>query len=162
MFINKNMYTRVVCNRGMGAPTNMKTSIHGKYILYRNTSSSYMDEASTEDVFFVFHIGRYHNHHYFTMGRTYDMHATDLYHQHALPVASCIYLVPIGRHVTSLDAMCNYTRALRATNSPVTGFALPPYGSDHWIVVLDAYEDIRPLLEKADILFNTNSRFDTN
>lgn len=138
----------------VGAPNNTSTMQH-------ICRSSFFDQPSHEEIFYIFHIGKYQNCHHFTLGRTHDIMSTELKHTHTLPVATCVYQVPIGRYQSAVSAIYKLTRAMR-THSPVIGFTNPDNDDNCWIIMVDSYQDINPLLEKVDILFNTNTRFDIN
>lgn len=123
-------------------------------------TSSHLDEVTQyeDSMFYIIHIGKYHNLQHFSLGKTDDIVATELRHTSTFPISNCIYEVPIGRHMSALNALYSHTRALR-TNSPVNGYNVPADSEENWMIVMDSYEDVVPLLEKADILFKARTRF---
>jgi hypothetical protein len=121
--------------------------MHKRYARY--ALSPYHDTPHTEDVLYIFNIGRYNAKQHYTIGITHDIHTTKFMHAKTFPVAKCIYETPIENNHAAVQSFFD-------TLSPVSSPVAPSeYIPSHIILI----EDIQQCIQHIDTLLAVQERF---
>ena len=123
----------------------------------RTVTKCYYDNVSYDEnnrLFYIIHIGRYHNKHTFSVGTTLDLHATVYEHVKTYPVSKCLYQVPIGRLTTAPETFLHHVKSMCVEN-PLQG----PVPQHHQMIAVDDYDYVHFMFAKADEVFKTQKRF---